>query len=189
MLTLNILHIDLHALTKKTENNSNYGKKQGVILLFSRMFKIFKKSEQKSLIEMNEEQNTSYLYFEDNDKYRQFQVRIAGITFTNDDGSSRSKIASKCRYKQRLVLVREPDNPHDENAVKVMSEDGKQLGYLNSRDSKDVQAILKGTSPLYRKVEAVFIEYGITENRNRERYPFCEITIRKYYKEKTDSID
>jgi HIRAN domain len=31
----------------------------------------------------------------------------------------------------RAVLVREPDNPHDSNAVAVYAEGGKQLGYLS----------------------------------------------------------
>jgi hypothetical protein len=34
------------------------------------------------------------------------------------------------RAGEPLELIAEPDNPHDENAIKVLREDGKQIGYV-----------------------------------------------------------
>jgi len=39
----------------------------------------------------------------------------------------------RCRQGDRVILKREPENPHDENAVAVLRENGEQIGYL-SRD-------------------------------------------------------
>ena len=41
-----------------------------------------------------------------------------------------------CRKGDRVILQREPENPHDENAVAVLREDGEQIGYL-SRDNAE----------------------------------------------------
>ena len=118
----------------------------------------------------------------DNDHFKQFSVTVAGITFTNVDGSSRSKIAASCSYGQKLLLIREPNNIHDSNAVKVLTEDERQLGYLSPHDASDVQAPLKGTSNMYDHVEAIFIESGKFLNDENKRMPYCRICIRKHYK-------
>jgi len=40
----------------------------------------------------------------------------------------------RCRQGDRVILKREPENPHDEKAVAVLREDGETIGYL-SRDN------------------------------------------------------
>ena len=57
-----------------------------------------------------------------------FYSKIAGVTRKNDDGSSRQKLLKKCKVGQPLKLAREPANPADENAVMVLTMDGKQEG-------------------------------------------------------------
>jgi HIRAN domain-containing protein len=61
---------------------------------------------------------------------RHFFASVAGESYRNDDGSDRQAIIATCRVGEALVLEAEPDNPHDENAVRVLREDGKQIGYL-----------------------------------------------------------
>jgi hypothetical protein len=63
---------------------------------------------------------------------RAFHTKVAGITHQNDDGSERQRIASQCRPGEPLVLIPDPDNPHDENAIRVCRAYGEQLGFLNS---------------------------------------------------------
>jgi hypothetical protein len=58
--------------------------------------------------------------------------KVAGVTHPNADGSDRQYFVSRCCAGERISLVREPDNPHDRFAVKVIRRDGKQLGYLPS---------------------------------------------------------
>ena len=61
---------------------------------------------------------------------RHFFAQVAGESHTNDDGSDRQAIIASCRVGEPLILDAEPDNPEDENAVRVLRQDGKQIGYL-----------------------------------------------------------
>ncbi|MBI2296882.1 MAG: HIRAN domain-containing protein [Betaproteobacteria bacterium] len=60
----------------------------------------------------------------------------------------------------RLELVREPDNPYDANAVRVVWR-GHMLGYLPQRDNAAVARQLDRGAPLEARVTRV------QENRNR----------------------
>ena len=61
---------------------------------------------------------------------RHFFANVAGESFHNDDGSDRQPIISRCRVGEALILDAEPDNPEDENAIRVLRLDGKQIGYI-----------------------------------------------------------
>lgn len=52
-------------------------------------------------------------------------TKVAGGSFAD-----RQQVASDLRPGDELALVREPDNPHDPNAVTVRAPDGRQVGYL-----------------------------------------------------------
>ena len=58
---------------------------------------------------------------------------VAGVRHANDDGTSRQEAINQCRPPEVLRLVLEPNNPVDPNAVKVMRQNGKQLGYVPKR--------------------------------------------------------
>lgn len=62
------------------------------------------------------------------------ESRIAGVSFTNRDGSSRQKPLKRVKAKDPVELLREPQNPFDPNAIGVWWEDKKglrhQLGYV-----------------------------------------------------------
>lgn len=67
---------------------------------------------------------------------------IAGVTHDNPDGTNRQKVLLWCKLNgiKQLVLEREPDNPYDANAVKVLAvvSNGNvvkrlQLGYIRNR--------------------------------------------------------
>lgn len=59
-----------------------------------------------------------------------FFTKIAGVTFENKDGTFRQDVLAKCRIGEELSLVREPDNPVDRNAIRIMRCNGEQLGYV-----------------------------------------------------------
>lgn len=61
--------------------------------------------------------------------------KVVGITFNNDDGTSRQKVLSKVNKVSKITLVREPENKFDTSAVAVYA-DGKQAGYLGSYYAK-----------------------------------------------------
>ena len=59
-----------------------------------------------------------------------FFTKIAGVTYRNNDGKSRQRLIAQCRVGEELVLEREPDNPVDPNAIKLVRVTGEQLGYV-----------------------------------------------------------
>lgn len=76
-----------------------------------------------------------------------FYSKVRGVSRRNPDGSDRQTIASKCRRGEKLILVREPDNPRDRNAVKVMRRGGflsgeQQLGYLSAEVAEEIAPLL-----------------------------------------------
>ena len=44
---------------------------------------------------------------------------VIGVTYANADGSSRQEIIGNCRKGDELILLREPSNPYDIDAIKV----------------------------------------------------------------------
>jgi hypothetical protein len=67
-----------------------------------------------------------------------FDTKIAGASFQNADGSSRSSTIKKCEPMELLHLELDPDNPADPNAIAVKRVDGSQLGYLERRVASDL---------------------------------------------------
>lgn len=63
-----------------------------------------------------------------------FSISLVGVTFRNDDGSSRQEILSYTIDGSDVELRREPDNPYDKWAIAVFNEDNEQMGYLPSSD-------------------------------------------------------
>lgn len=98
-------------------------------------------------------------------------LKVVGVTFTNEDGEKRSDIIRELANQDidsiDVQLVREPDNRYDMNAVKVLAND-KQIGYIG----KDYASII---APLIDEYEEFTAKVkGIGEYKNR---PYCEITI------------
>jgi HIRAN domain len=59
-------------------------------------------------------------------------TKAAGVTKKNIDGTSRQAIIADCRVGESLLLVREPNNPKDPNAIKLCRLLGDQIGYISS---------------------------------------------------------
>jgi len=57
-------------------------------------------------------------------------IGVVGVTFKNRDGSSRQEAIKGLQEGEAILLRREPDNPHDPNAIAVDTRDGDQIGYL-----------------------------------------------------------
>ena len=66
---------------------------------------------------------------------RSWLSAVAGESYRNRDGSSRQKIIAQCRIGEGVRLVREPDNPHDRNAIFVCRENGQGIGYIPADSS------------------------------------------------------
>ena len=86
---------------------------------------------------------------------------VAGTGFRNRDGSSRAKLIRKyCRKGASVMLAREPDNPHDKNAIAVMLEvrkfllvkQLKQIGYIKAGTAKHLSKRLDAGESVQARV-------------------------------------
>ena len=68
---------------------------------------------------------------------RHFYTKVVGVVHKNDDGSDRQEILSTCSPLETLRLEHE-DNPYDPNAIRVCTEDGRQIGHLPREVASDV---------------------------------------------------
>ena len=59
--------------------------------------------------------------------------KVAGVSFTNPDGTERHEVVDHCHPWDMLKLVPEPKNRFDHNAIAVKRLDDSQLGYLGRR--------------------------------------------------------
>jgi hypothetical protein len=103
---------------------------------------------------------------------RSFRTYVAGTKFKNADGSSRQEILESCLEGDELILVRELDNKHDPNAVKVCTFDGDQIGYLPAHIAQEIAPRLDKGSP----VDAELVELRDSD----EWITYCTVEITKY---------
>jgi hypothetical protein len=47
-------------------------------------------------------------------------AKVAGATFSDDDGSERQAIVRQCKSGERLILRHQPDNECSECAIQVL---------------------------------------------------------------------
>lgn len=74
----------------------------------------------------------------------------------NPDGSSRqSIIAREVAEEDKLQLEVEPDNPYDPNAIKVLSRQGNQIGYLNKEIAEKVKPAIENEAEIHVKASWV----------------------------------
>ncbi len=56
---------------------------------------------------------------------QEIETKVVGVTFEN-----RQSVIRQMRAGERVYLCREPDNPHDRNAIRVERQTGEQVGYI-----------------------------------------------------------
>jgi hypothetical protein len=72
-----------------------------------------------------------------------FFTRVVGVTHRNSDRKSRQKIIKKCNRLDPLLLDTEEDNPHGPNAIRVLRQNGEQIGYLDAALAKQLASRIK----------------------------------------------
>lgn len=99
-------------------------------------------------------------------------TKIAGVSF-----NGRQAYLKNLSIGDPLVLVREPDNNYDENAIKVTTIGGVQLGYIKAKLAEGIAPLMDKGSKFICKV----LELTGGEDKNLG----CNIIIRrekiKYY--------
>ncbi|WP_418792255.1 single-stranded-DNA-specific exonuclease RecJ [Phosphitispora sp. TUW77] len=76
-------------------------------------------------------------YYRDIGVKEEFYTKVAGVTF-----GDRQEKAACLSEGQQMNLVREPDNKHDANAIKIETFTGIQVGYLNARLARHFAPLL-----------------------------------------------
>lgn len=70
-------------------------------------------------------------------------AKVAGVTFSNDDGSERQAIIKRCKPGEQLILRHDAYNEYSMFATQVLRTNGEQLGhapdYLAERISTEIE--------------------------------------------------
>ena len=99
------------------------------------------------------------------------RTKVVGVTFSNEDGSSRTEIIAGMTEFDKVCIERDPFNQYDANAVKVCvlkNGEKKQIGFLP-------KGIAEENSPKLRK--NVTFNVSISSVGFWNDRPFCEIDI------------
>lgn len=99
------------------------------------------------------------------------RTHVSGVTFSNEDGTSRRTIISSMCENDTIVLERDPYNPYDSNAVKVCVIKGgqkKQIGYVEKRLAAEISPKMRRGA----KFDVTIVGCGVYMDR-----PYCEIEI------------
>jgi hypothetical protein len=75
-----------------------------------------------------------------------YTLKIAGVSF-------HQKEIKLCREGERLILKREPENKYDSDAVAVLRENGKLIGYISRDDAEWVSRIMDEGKQVEAKIK------------------------------------
>lgn len=73
---------------------------------------------------------------------RTFATKVVGVTRKNVDDRSRQDVIRDCVIGDDVLLVPEPDNPVDPDAIAVYRSNGHQIGYLDARLAGEVSRLI-----------------------------------------------
>ena len=74
---------------------------------------------------------------------KSFFTKIVGVSYLNEDGSSRQELIKSCSIGEKLVISKDINNKFSKNAIKISKVYNSQLGFL-SEDLKIHQSINSG---------------------------------------------
>ncbi|MEQ9304364.1 MAG: HIRAN domain-containing protein [Marinoscillum sp.] len=81
-----------------------------------------------------------------------YESKVVGVSHSNPDGTSRQTIIkNEVAEDDALFLELEPDNEFDPNAIKVLSKNKNQIGYLKSDLAEKVKPALINQTTIYCK--------------------------------------
>ncbi|MCB0538955.1 MAG: HIRAN domain-containing protein [Bacteroidetes bacterium] len=100
-----------------------------------------------------------------------YWVNVAGIRYENNDGTSRIRNLLNMQKDDTIILIREPDNPYDEYAIKVVYGNNFQIGYIPKTHSKLISNFLDSG----RKYKVPFF---LVERSEIGYYITCGLTIK-----------
>lgn len=106
---------------------------------------------------------------------RSFSLKVAGVTFKNEDGTDRQKLISKLHIGEELKLL--PYIYENRNAVYVKTLNDEVLGNIPSEHTS--QICNKLSNNIIEKVIVKEVDSFIDENNKKVYYLKIKIFIRK----------
>lgn len=98
---------------------------------------------------------------------KKFNSKVVGVTYKNNDGSSRQEIISKCKINEKLLLI--PEKYKQDWAILVCRESYEVLGYLNSDLAREISdLIIRKKSQVDAKITSLTGGNGTTKGVNIE---------------------
>ena len=83
-------------------------------------------------------------------------TKTVGVSKENADGSSRQEvIKNEVAEDDPIRLEHEPNNPYDEHAIKVLTESGKQIGYLSKDVAPRIRSAIENEAQIHAKASWV----------------------------------
>lgn len=83
-------------------------------------------------------------------------TKVVGVSHQNDDGTSRQMvIANEVQEGDQLSLSPEPTNQYDPNAVRVLTQKGRQIGYLKKDVAQKLTEAIRNQTEIRTKVSWV----------------------------------
>lgn len=82
------------------------------------------------------------------------EFEVAGLTHRSPEAIDR---AGELSYGETVYLVKEPDNPYDEGAIKIMTDDDIHIGYVPRYLCAEVAGLMDGDTGI---AHVDYINYG-----------------------------
>ena len=98
-------------------------------------------------------------------------TKVTGVTFSNEDGTNRTRIIASMTETDEIILERDPYNQYDSNAVKVcVKKDGKvqQIGFIEKTLASKLSPKMRRGAKFNVRIESC----GIYMDR-----PYCELEL------------
>jgi len=76
---------------------------------------------------------------------------VAGICFRGDP----AEITAGLKQWDLLILKREPNNPYDRRAVKVLNQDGMHIGYIPRNRNEAIANLMDAGKHLYCEITGI----------------------------------
>jgi len=118
--------------------------------VYSLVERVYKIREKKGLIKKPE----PFPPIEDFVKDGKFTFGVVGIGYEN-----REENVKYVKEGDAVILRREPNNPHDNNAIRVLARNGKDLGYVPREFAEQIAPKMKN------EIKAVIIKLNIPEGK------------------------
>ena len=112
---------------------------------------------------------------DDDEAVESLEVLVAGINHMGHCGIHRQTMLGHCEPGEEIVLIREPDNAHDEHAVCCFRTSGQDIGYLPSYVAEEVAPFLDGGHTVLARI--IEVEAFITDAGKRLLGARLELTF------------